>query len=338
MYLENQIKHRGLCRALIEKISQDRGPVVHTYFATAIAADKANAHERKNYLLICDSDFNRVWVPKNPGQSALKYLAPCEQVKRRLVSYGVQEGNIFLTGFPLPKENIGSEKGLEILKNDVSDRLFRLDPSGAFFHTQGGCVKQWLGRSEVPVFSGNVFTVMFAIGGAGAQANMALTILKSLGKAISEGNVRLIISVGVQKPVFDRVTKQVISLGLQSSLTNGLEIIFDRDPFVFLDKFNLSLRQTDVLWTKPSELVFYTGLGIPILMAPPIGTHEECNARWLREIHAGLAMPGRTESCHEWLFDLRESGGFAQAAWDGFLKVRKLGAFKIERLVRQGHL
>jgi hypothetical protein len=333
-YLESQIKHRGLCRALIEKIGQDRGPAVHTYFATAIAADKANACERKNYLMICDSDFNRVWVPKNPRQSAIKYLAPCKQVKRRLLSYGIQEGNIFLTGFPLPKENIGSEKDLEILKNDVSDRLFRLDPSGAFFHTQGGCVKQWLGRSEATGSRCNGFTVMFAIGGAGAQANMALAIIKSLGKAIREGKVRLILSVGIQKRVFDRVEKQVIRLGLQSSLTKGLEIIFDRDPLKFLDKFNLCLRQTDVLWTKPSELVFYTGLGIPIVMAPPIGTHEECNARWLQEIHAGLAMPGRAESCDEWLFDLRESGVLAQAAWDGFLKVRKLGAFKIERLIR----
>ena len=335
-YLENQIKHRGLCRALMEKINQNQGPTVHTYFATAIAADNARAHEQKNYLLICDSDFNRVWVPKNPRQSALKYLAPCEQVKRRLLSYGVQEGNIFLTGFPLPKENIGSEKDLEILKNDMFKRLFRLDPSGAFFHRQGGCVKQWLDQSEGPIFRDNGFTVMFAIGGAGAQANMAFAILKSLGNAVREGKVRLVISVGIQKPVFDRVAKQVARLGLQSLLTKGLEIIFDGDPLKFLDKFNLSLRQTDVLWTKPSELVFYTGLGIPIVLAPPIGTHEECNARWLREIHAGLTMPGSVESCHEWLFDLRESGVLAQAAWDGFLNVRKLGAFKIERLIRQG--
>jgi hypothetical protein len=69
-------------------------------------------------------------------------------------------------------------------------------------------------------------------------------------------------------------------------------------------------------------------------MAPPIGTHEECNARWLREIHAGLSMPGSAETCHEWLFDMRESGRFADAAWAGFLNVRKLGSFKIERLIR----
>ena len=39
-YLDHLIKRRGLCRALIEKIYQDRLPVIHTYFATAIAADR----------------------------------------------------------------------------------------------------------------------------------------------------------------------------------------------------------------------------------------------------------------------------------------------------------
>jgi hypothetical protein len=65
-YLENQIKRKGLCRALTEKINTDRLPIIHTYFATAITADRFLAREQRNYLLICDSDFNRVWVPKDP--------------------------------------------------------------------------------------------------------------------------------------------------------------------------------------------------------------------------------------------------------------------------------
>jgi len=31
-----------------------------------------------------------------------------------------------------------------------------------------------------------------------------------------------------------------------------------------------------------SELVFYSGLGIPLLLAPPIGIHESYNLRWAR--------------------------------------------------------
>jgi hypothetical protein len=71
-------------------------------------------------------------------------------------------------------------------------------------------------------------------------------------------------------------------------------------------------------------------------MAPPIGTHEELNKRWLQEIHAGVKEAGPPECCDEWLFDLRESGRLAEAAWDGFLKVRKLGTYKIEHLINNG--
>lgn len=91
-----------------------------------------------------------------------------------------------------------------------------------------------------------------------------------------------------------------------------------------------------MLWTKPSELVFYCGLGLPVLMAPHIGTHEELNRQWLLGIHAGVEPAGPAECCHEWLFDMRDSGRFAEAAMDGFLKARKLGTYKIEKLITQG--
>lgn len=60
------------------------------------------------------------------------------------------------------------------------------------------------------------------------------------------------------------------------------------------------------------------------------------NRCWLREIHAGVDQSGPLRYTHEWLFDLLENGRLAEAAWDGFLKVRKLGTYKIEELVRTG--
>jgi len=335
-YLDRLINRRGLCRALITQIHQTHLPVIHTYFATAIAADRWLDKEDINYLLICDSDFNRVWAPKDPRQSNLRYLAPCTQVKRRLISYGVPEKNIFLTGFPLPRENIGSETGLEILKEDLFNRLVRLDPKGRFFQIHQKSVPYLLGREAIPAARDQCFTVTFAVGGAGAQTEHAFAILLSLSQAIGEGRVRFILSVGIQKRIFEKVLNRVNRMGLYGMLDNGLAILFDADPQKYLDKFNVCLRRTDVLWTKPSELVFYSGLGLPIVMAPSIGTHEELNKRWLQEIHAGIEESGPAKYCHEWLFDLRETGRLAEAAWDGFLKVRKLGTFKIERLIRQG--
>ncbi len=341
-FLRRLIRKRGLCRSLRDKLAAVPLPAVHTFYATAIAMDtlegSPSGPRQDQYLLICDADFNRVWVPQDPGTSRLRYLAPCTQVKRRLLAYGVREEDIFMTGFPLPKENIGSEKGLEVLKGDLFERLLRLDPSGKFFSYHEKSVLGWLGRDSVPPDRPGHFSILFAIGGAGAQTEMVRKILASLKSRLRSGEVRLTLSCGIQKSVFERVQGYISRGGLREEIGRGLRIIYEQDVYAYLDQFNAFLRRADVLWTKPSELAFYCGLGLPILLAEPIGAHEELNKRWLREIHAGISPPGPLEACDEWLFDLRENGRLAEAAWDGFLKARKLGTYKIERLVRTGEI
>jgi cellulose synthase/poly-beta-1,6-N-acetylglucosamine synthase-like glycosyltransferase len=334
-HLERLIRRRGLCRTLVERVSERRGPVIHTYFATAFAVDHAFGPERENYLVICDADINRVWVPIEPQQSRIRYLVPCGRAKSRLLAYGVPEERIFLTGFPLPKENVGSERGLEVLKSDFLKRLLRLDPAGRFFRLHRESVRHWLDRSTDAELPEHKFTVTFAIGGAGAQTELAFTVLKSLSGPVREGRIRFFLSIGIEKRIFEKALRLAGGLGL-SDEGGGFRLVFDPDPFAYLDKFNACLRSTDVLWTKPSELSFYCGLGLPVLLAPAIGTHEELNREWLLSIHAGVEPPGPVEYCREWLFDLRDSGQFAEAALDGFLKARKLGTCKIERLITQG--
>jgi hypothetical protein len=301
-----------------------------------VALDRLAPATQEQYLLICDADINRVWVPREPARSRLVYLAPCTQVKQRLLSYGVSGERIHLTGFPLPMENIGSPERLEILRDDLFARLLRLDPKRKFFSYHRASVLNWLERPEVPETREDSFHLTFAIGGAGAQTEMTGRILKSLKDKILAGGVRIGISCGIQKRVFEEVLGTVTRLGLDACLGREVEVIFDQDVFAYLRKFNQILRRTDVLWTKPSELSFSCGLGLPILMAPPIGTHEERNRRWLEEIHAGVEPAGRVEDCREWLFDLRENGRLAEAAWDGFLKARKLGTCKIRHLLKTG--
>jgi hypothetical protein len=339
-YLRHLVLKRGLCHSLRDKLATAPYPAVHTFYATAMAMDmlgrKPSPPEQDQYLMICDADFNRVWVPEEPKTSRLRYLAPCTQVRRRLLAYGVRDEDILMTGFPLPKENIGSEEGLEVLKADLFERLLRLDPSGKFFSCHEKSVLGWLGRDQVPAERPGPFSVMFAIGGAGAQTEMVKKILNSLKDRLRAEEIRLTLSCGIQKKVFERVQGYVSRAGLRDQVGRSLEIVYEPDVYAYLDQFNARLRDTDVLWTKPSELAFYCGLGLPILMADPIGAQEELNKRWLREIHAGVSAPGPAEACGEWLFDLRENGRLAEAAWDGFLKARKLGTYKIERLIRTG--
>lgn len=335
-YLSHMIKRKGLCAALIKSSREEEIRMVHTFYATAIALDVESSHTHDNYLLICDTDFNRVWVPPDPKNSRIKYLAPCTQVKRRLLSYGVPEQNIHLTGFPLPKENIGSRENLEILKNDLWNRLLRLDPNNLFFTFHRKSVFHWLGKRRLPLERDNYFNLTFAVGGSGAQVEMIEKILISLTPKLKSGEIRLYLSAGIKHRVFDMILGYINLLGLADLVDESIHIIFDSDIYAYLDKFNCAMRKTDVLWTKPSELSFYCGLGIPILIAPPIGTHEELNRRWLQEIHSGIDPLGEVEYTHEWLFDLKNSGRLAEAAWDGFLKARKLGAFHIEELIRSG--
>ncbi|MBC7349656.1 MAG: hypothetical protein H5U05_06765 [Candidatus Aminicenantes bacterium] len=333
------IKRARLCRTLPVYLASDRLPVINTFYATAIALESLQENRpapRENFLIICDADINRVWVPESPAASRIKYLVPCTQVRNRLLTYGVKPENIFMTGFPLPVENVGTETGLEVLKIDLLARLLRLDPSGKFFAYHRHSVSRWLKIKKIPEELENHYTVMYAIGGAGAQTNLARSILKSLGPLIRTGRVRLLLSCGVQRRVLEKTLKFINQQGLWDEIGRNIHLIFSDNVFEYFELFNRWLRQTDVLWTKPSELSFYCALGLPIIMADPIGPQEELNKRWLMEIHAGLVPPGPPEYCHEWLSDLRENGRLAEAAWDGFLKARKLGTYKIKRLIETG--
>ncbi len=335
-YLGKLIVKSGLSRTLLNKIKEENIPMVSSFYSSSIAVDMYETKHRDNYLVICDSDCNRVWVAKDPKKSRIKYIVPCTRVKKRLLQYGVPEERIFLTGFPLPKENVGSAENLEILKEDLYSRLVRLDPLLKFFSVHKTTVKGYLGHDIPEKKVDESFTVTFAVGGSGVQANMALEILKSVKEKVKEGRLKINLSAGINDEVFVKFKAYINELKLVKYLDNGISIIYDSDVYRYLDKFNSALRTTDVLWSKPSELTFYCALGIPILMAPSVGTHEEINRKWLQDIHAGVKPAGELKYADDWLFDLREGGIFAEAAWDGFIKGRKLGTYKIEELVRTG--
>ncbi len=335
-YLRFMIEQGGLSASIREKIAGDLRPVVNTFYAAAMAIDAKDKSPRDNYLLMCDTDFNRVWVAERPAASRIKYLVPCTGVKKRLLEYGVPEERIFLTGFPLPKENIGTAENMEILRGDLFNRLLRLDPSRRFFNFHEHSVEHFLGKTVPETIPDAPLTLMFTVGGAGVQSDMALSILKGIRQEITDGSMKVILSAGIRRDVRDRFRAFVRAMRLDGCIGGGIEILYHDDIFAFFDAFNLALRETDVLWTKPSELTFYCALGIPILTSEAVGSHEERNRRWLQDVHAGVRPAGALEHTGEWLNDLRDSGVLAEAAWDGFLKGRKLGAYRIEELVNGG--
>ena len=114
----------------------------------------------------------------------------------------------------------------------------------------------------------------------------------------------------------------------------GTEIIFGQTIEDYFKKFNLALRKTDILWTKPSELSFYSALGLPIIIAPTIGSQEEFNKRWLLKSGFGLQQEN-PDFVNEWLFDWIKNGYLAEAATQGFVEGEKMGVYNIRTVIEK---
>ena len=140
---------------------------------------------------------------------------------------------------------------------------------------------------------------------------------------------------GVKNDVADYYRGILKSLGLEKQLGKSVHIIFAENKTNYFTAFNQALLTTDILWTKPSELSFYAGLGLPIIIAPTVGSQEEFNKAWLHSVGAGFEQedPRYTD---QWLFDWLESGWLASAAMEGFMNAPRMGAYRIEDLVLRG--
>ncbi len=319
---------KGFCRHLVHKLEEDALPMVNTFFIPALAAD-FYGYKKDIYAIITDTDFSRSWVPLEPKKTKIKYFAPSKRAHERLKLYGVPERNIYMTGFPLPEENVGLK--YENIKPALGGRLINLDPDGNFMRHYSESVHDLLGGSlkKKPV---HPFTIMFAVGGAGAQREMVGQMLGALKTRLRQGKMKLILVAGSRKDVLTHFEKTIKRNGLDRQVGKGIEIIYEADRNDYFKKFNQALMKTDVLWTKPSELSFYVGLGVPIIMAPPIGSQEEFNENWLRNVGAGI--PQRDPRfCDQWLDDLLRSGWLARAAVNGFTNAPKRGAYRIKEIV-----
>jgi hypothetical protein len=320
---------QGICSELIEKFRENPLPLVTSYPVPALAADAAGL--RRVYCIVCDAEISRAWVAENPRNSKIHYLAPCGRSVMRLKSYGVPDERIFLTGFPLPLEVRGDDN-LNVLKADVGQRLNYLDPNNRFWPLHGLNVAHFIGKANCAPKNARRLTITYAVGGAGAQKEFGYQIVKSLGEKIRKDEVRVILVAGVREEVkayFEEVKREL------APGSSSVSVIHGATKEEYFKRFAEAIRVTDILWTKPSELSFYCGLGIPIILSPTIGAQEEYNRKWLLEIQAGVPQddPAYTD---QWLYDLLREGRLADSGWDGFLKARKFGTYKIIEILGTG--
>src|SRR3989344_2971501 len=186
---------KGWGRDLVQKLAKHPLPIISTFFTPAFMAEYFN-YPGDIYCVICDADIARAWVSLEPQKSRIKYFASNTWTRDRLKLYGVPTENIMLTGYPLPKENLGGPN-LETVKKDVGYRLLNLDPSGKYRKLYSPLVRSYLG--ELPHIPNHPLTLMFSIGGAGAQKEIAVAIINSLKEKIQAQELRVIVSVGTRE-------------------------------------------------------------------------------------------------------------------------------------------
>jgi hypothetical protein len=338
--LERLIRH-GLGLGMVEHLRQLGAPLITTFYAPAIIADRAGIDEI--YCIVTDADCNRVWAPLDPSRTRIQYCAPTPRVVRRLRSFGVPERNITLTGFPLPPM-LTTPSDTTSAEQRLAERIARLDPRGVFRDLHGQELARLVhgagghgdhSRADArPKASGPVH-LMFAVGGAGAQVELVDQFLPSLRPLILDGRLRLQLVAGTRPEVLQAFVDATTRCGLERVLDRDIVMIHGRDFKSYYDTFNRALLRTDVLWTKPSELSFYPALGLACMLSRPLGSHERYNRRWLREQGVGLKHR-RLDHARGWFEEWLEDGTLAAAAWSGFVRLPKHGTERIaERVLRE---
>ncbi|MFA5249060.1 MAG: hypothetical protein WC397_00815 [Candidatus Paceibacterota bacterium] len=323
---------RGWGKSLIFRLSRTAPglPFVTTFFNVAFMAEFFG-YPGDIYCVICDADIARAWAPLRPHMTRIKYFASNGRTAQRLQAYGVNPANIIVSGYPLPLENVGG-KDMEILKEDIRRRLLNLDPKKRYREKYHTLIERHLG--ELPAQSDHPLTILFSIGGAGAQKEIGLQILKSLKEKVIFGSVKLILSAGTRKSTSDYFFEEIKKLKMENEIGRNIEIISENSIDDYFAKFNEALRKTDILWTKPSELSFYSALGLPIIVSEPIGSQEDFNQRWIIKSGFGINQED-PDYTSQWLFDWLDQGYLAEAAMEAFVEGEQLGTIKIKEEIEK---
>ncbi len=299
------MKGFGMGKVFFDLMNGSHPVLLHTFYVHAMLSQYWH-YPGKNYLLLCDTDFHRVWVPLNPKEKNLEYMVPIPKSADRLMFYGVPADRIHVTGFPLPVANTGG-KDLGVLANDFNVRAKRLEKD-----------------------SSGPLTIMFPFSGAGAYSNVLAELVKALLDQIRGGSIRLIVSCGNNEEALRNAENLFVNYGLEES--EFTEILFDKDIFISFDRFNSALKSVDLIITKPGEIIFYAALGIPMVFLPPIGAHEVRNREYLIENRCAIDIVPISRFA-KWLEDSRQNGSLLELAGMGYKNLPKTGAFEIHELV-----
>ena len=286
---------RGFGKTLGRRLDHGGTPAVATFYANAIAAERHSSVPVA--CVVTDSHVHRVWAPRRPAASRIHYLVPVEETATCLERYGVPRRRIRTTGFPLPPELVGTA-GSEILAENLRRRLGRLRRS-----TESS-------GPERPI------RLTVAIGGAGAQAAHVRTLLAELRADLVGRRFALTLVAGTHQGIGRRFRAWADEARRSGVPPENLEVLSAVEYAEYYHRFNRVLADTDLLWTKPSELVFYAALGLPLILEPAMGDHERRNRTLVVDAGAAADRPAPGEIAADlrrrladgWFLDAAENG------------------------------
>lgn len=323
--------NKGWGHDLITRLAKEPIPLITTFFIVAFMAEEHN-YPGPIFCLTTDSDVSRAWVPKDPGRTRIEYFASSERVQERLQEYGIDKKQIHFTGFPLPEENIGGIS-LKIVKERLIQRLKNLDPHKKYYKKYCQNIVRFVQYDKYPAEADHPLTVSFAIGGAGAQCDIPMQAIRSLKRYLAKGNLHFNLVIATHhelREIFEDFLNEEKLIHMLNKSIYIIEAPTKNDYFV---AFNELMKTTDVLWTKPSELSFFAALGIPLILAPPVGSQEKFNRRWLKNIGSGYDQKNPAYA-HEWFWDSINNGWFAKDAMQGFVEMPLQGTHNITQIIQ----
>ncbi len=140
--------------------------------------------------------------------------------------------------------------------------------------------------------------ILLSVGGAGAGSDLFISMIKFLVPYVKEEKVSLFINFGDHKDVYEAIKRSINGFEstnffdeydslcsfvekIRDGNAKGIYCFYNKDIFEAVYSTNLLMRVTDLLITKPSELVFYP---VPKLFMRHIGGHEVYGGIYGREI------------------------------------------------------
>jgi len=101
---------------------------------------------------------------------------------------------------------IGGES-MSILKYDIRQRLANLDPQKIYERNYTSLIKAHLGA--LPITADHPLTIIFAVGGAGAQKEIGVGLLKQFRNRIAAREMKIVLVAGIKNQLSNILTRKL---------------------------------------------------------------------------------------------------------------------------------